>query len=94
MLLRNVTQDIVFEKLEEMLHNRPEVCSCERCRFDMAAIALNNLKPRYVVTERGAAFTRVSVLDVQIAADTIKELTRALAQVGKEPRHEIHNNHQ
>ncbi|KAF0197509.1 MAG: competence protein ComFB [Bacillota bacterium] len=94
MLLKNITQDIVFEKLDEMLPNIVKICTCERCRYDIMAIALNNLPPRYVVTERGAIFTRVSSLDVQIAADTIIELTRAIEKVLKEPRHEIHNNSQ
>lgn len=94
MLLKNITQDIVFEKLDEMLPNITEICTCERCRYDIVAIALNNLPPRYVVTERGAIFTRVSSLDVQIAADTIIELTKAIEKVTKDPRHEIHNNNQ
>lgn len=94
MLLKNITQDIVFEKLDEMLPNISGICTCERCKCDIMAIALNKLPPRYVVTERGAIFTRVSSLDVQIAADTIMELTRAIEQVRKEPRHEIHSNNQ
>lgn len=94
MLLKNITQDIVFEKLDEMLPNISEICTCERCKYDIMAIALNNLPPRYVVTERGAIFTRVSSLDVQIAADTITELTRAIEQVKREPRHEVHNDNQ
>lgn len=94
MLLRNVTQDIVFEKMEEMLRHYPEVCHCVRCRLDIAAIALNNLPPRYVVSERGAALTRASGLDVQITADTVCELTRAIELVRREPRHEVHNDNQ
>lgn len=94
MLLKNITQDIVFEKLDEMLPNISDICTCERCKYDIMAIALNNLPSRYVVTERGAVFTKVSSLDVQIAADTIIELTRAIEQVRKEPRHEIHSNNQ
>lgn len=92
MLLRNVTQDIVFEKLDEILKKRPELCNCERCKLDIAALALNALPPRYVVTERGATFSRVNSLDVQISADTVSELTKAIEQVSKEPRHEVHNN--
>jgi competence protein ComFB len=91
MLLKNITQDIVFEKLDEMLPNISDICTCERCKCDIMALALNNLPSRYVVTERGAIFTRVSSLDVQIAADTIIELTKAIERVRKEPRHEVHN---
>ena len=91
MQLKNITQDIVFEKLDEMLPNITKICTCERCRYDIMAIALNNLPPRYVVTDRGAIFSRASSLDVQIAADTVSELTKAIEQVKKDPRHEIHN---
>jgi len=94
MLLRNITYDIVFEKLDEMLPNRPDICRCERCRLDILAIALNNLPARYVVTERGATFSRASSLDVQIAVDTVTELTKAIEMVMKDPRHETDNDNQ
>ena len=88
MLLKNITQDIVFEKLEEMVGRDPKLCRCERCRMDAAAIALNNLPPRYVVTERGAVFSKIESLDFQITADVVKELTKAIEQVSANPRHD------
>jgi len=89
LLLKNITQDIVFDKLEEIKLLFPDVCTCTRCRLDIAAIALNHLPPRYVVTEMGAVFSRVSSLDVQIVADTVQELTRAVEIVRKGPRHAV-----
>jgi len=86
-LLKNITQDIVFEKLEHVLHLFPDVCTCTRCRLDIAALALNQLPPRYVVTDIGAVYSRVSGLDMQIGADTVQALTRAIEVVQKGPRH-------
>jgi len=87
MLLRNVTQDIVFEKLGEILRTHPEICPCSRCQLDIAAIALNHLQPRYVVTDIGEALTRAGSLDAQITVDTLSELTKAIAIVTRTPRH-------
>jgi len=86
-LLRNVTQDIVFEKLGEILRCHPEICPCARCQLDMAAIALNHLPPRYVVTDIGEVITRTGTLDAQISVDTMLELTKAIAIVSRAPRH-------
>jgi competence protein ComFB len=88
MLLRNVTQDIVFQKLDEMRKQNKDICPCEKCRLDIAAIALNNLPPRYVVTDRGEVLTRTSGLDIQISADVIQELSRALQMVKERPQHD------
>jgi len=87
MLLRNITQDIVFEKLEDVFRLFPDVCTCTRCRLDIAALALNQLPPRYVVTDIGAVYSKVSVLESQIRADTVQALTRAIETVRKVPRH-------
>lgn len=94
MLLKNVTQDIVFEKLGEILRCHPEICPCARCQLDIAAIALNHLPPRYVVTDLGEVITRTSSLDAQISVDTMLEVTKAIAIVSRFPRHEENADHQ
>lgn len=92
MFLTNVTEEIVFKRLDDMLKGRGDLCPCEQCRMDVAALALNHLQPRYVVTERGAVFSKLSGLDIQISADVIRELTRALAKVAANPRHDVSRN--
>ncbi len=88
MFLTNVTEEIVFKRLDDVLKGRGDLCKCQQCRMDVAALALNNLQPRYVVTERGMVFSKLSGLDIQISADVVRELTRALDKVSTNPRHE------
>ncbi|MBT9134508.1 MAG: hypothetical protein DDT38_01243 [Firmicutes bacterium] len=93
LLLKNVTQDIVFEKLGEILRCHPEICPCARCQLDIAAIALNHLQPRYVVSDLGEVITRTGSLDAQISVDTMLELTKAIAIVSRFPRHAENSDH-
>ena len=37
----------VFEAMERLVEEDPDLCKCETCLLDVAAIALNKLPPRY-----------------------------------------------
>ncbi|MCL0067357.1 late competence development ComFB family protein [Peptococcaceae bacterium] len=39
--------------LKEYKKNNLNMCTCELCKQDIIAIALNNLSTRYVTTEKG-----------------------------------------
>lgn len=88
MHLYNYTESMVFRVIDDVLKKNSNICGCKRCRFDIAAIALNNLKPRYVVSERGELFTKVDEMEFQNIADIIKEVTHAIKLVKEKPRHE------
>ena len=51
----NIMEAIVEEELAVMAPEL-ECCTCEQCRNDMAAWALNQLPPKYVVTQAGSAY--------------------------------------
>ena len=88
MELRNLMEDAVEDAINQLLSGKENVCHCDRCKLDIAAIALNNLKPKYVVTEKGSLFAKVDILDYQFDVDLIKEVTKAAKIVGNEPQHE------
>lgn len=88
MKLHNLVEDEVIRITNELLKNRDDVCTCDKCKLDIAAIALNNLKPRYVVTEMGGLLGRVNTMDCQFDVDLIKEITKAIEIVGSEPQHD------
>jgi competence protein ComFB len=47
-LLKNEAEKLVLHELEGQLEALPgEVCRCNECVVDMAAIALNTVKPLY-----------------------------------------------
>lgn len=89
MQMRNYMEDLVWQNLPELLEQRPKVCSCEHCRYDIAAIALNNLKPKYVATRQGEAYTRIHTLEAQFNVDVIAAIIQAMQIVETHPHHSI-----
>lgn len=87
-VLQNLMEQIVLNAIPD-LAARQNVCSCEQCRADIAAIALNNLPPRYVVTQKGVTETRADLLAIQKYVDVIGAITKAIKLVKEHPRHNI-----
>ena len=85
--LVNIAEHTVQDTLEDILKSYDDICKCERCRFDMAAIALNKLKPNYAVTSEGAVMSRVALTEPQNVADVVRSVTDAIRIVSKNPRH-------
>ncbi len=88
MELINLMEEEVMRIIDKILKDRNDICTCDRCKMDIAAITLNNIKPKYVVTERGKLFARVDMLNYQYDADITMEVMKALKIVGEKPRHE------
>ncbi|AFV11581.1 late competence development protein ComFB [Thermacetogenium phaeum DSM 12270] len=85
--LVNVMEILVEETIEDIMKSHPDFCTCERCRYDVAAIALNKLPPSYVVTMEGEAILRANSLKQQVRVDLIRAVTEAMIIVGKNPHH-------
>ena len=92
MKLKNYMEDAVRNTLDELLDKRAAVCKCSRCRLDIIAHALNHLPPKYVVTDRGHAYTRVAEMAQQFGTDLIVALSKAIKHVSKNPRHDSQGN--
>jgi len=88
-MIRNYMEYIVEENLPLVLDNYPNICKCEKCIDDIKAIALNNLKPLYVVTEKGTVYSKLKELNLQFRTDIISELTQATEVVCKNPKHNL-----
>lgn len=87
MELYNYMEDIVKDMLDSLLADKEDICKCEKCKFDMIAWALNRLPPKYVVTAKGRIFTKLQEVQVQFRADVIRELTKAISYISKNPQH-------
>ncbi|MDU2065669.1 MAG: late competence development ComFB family protein [Sporomusaceae bacterium] len=87
MILKNYMEDLVWQKLTAILSERPHICSCERCRHDMAAIALNLLPSKYIVKPLGETYTRTHLLETQFNADIVTAISRAVTIVKNNPNH-------
>ena len=69
------------------MDNNRQRCKCEKCRNDMMAIALNNLKPYYVTTQFGEIMTKIKHMEQQNEANIVVEVTKAINKVHMSPKH-------
>ena len=85
--LRNYMEDIVAHKLNDLL-KMMNICSCEKCKLDIMAIALNDLPSKYVVSDTGRLYTKVRELEQQFEVDIETAIIKAAVFVGKNPKHD------
>ena len=64
------------------------MCTCEICKLNACAIALNNLTPRYVTTTRGKLLAKVPAEKINYQTQILVEVTKALMAVKVHPLHE------
>ncbi len=87
MELANYMENLVWQYLPDVLAGHPQACTCQRCRYDIVALALNFLPPRYAVTDKGQVLTKVKSLEQQFHVDIIAALTNAIILVTSRPHH-------
>ncbi|NLG89708.1 MAG: late competence development ComFB family protein [Clostridiaceae bacterium] len=88
MEIKNYMEEVVFHCMDDVLKDI-NMCKCEICRMDIAAKALNDLPPQYVVTKKGEVYSKINNLKVQFEVDVISAITKAAVLVKRYPRHEI-----
>lgn len=81
-------EDLVWSNIDKIIERHHNVCNCEKCRYDIAALALNFLPPRYTVTDKGETYTRVKSLEQQFTIDIITAITHAIKIVNSKPHHD------
>ena len=85
--IKNYMEEIVFSLIGEVLEDI-NVCTCDKCILDIAAIALNELPSRYIVSEKGELCSKINSLKQQFEVDVISAITKAAVLVKRNPRHE------
>ncbi|MBU5270474.1 MAG: late competence development ComFB family protein [Clostridium cochlearium] len=86
-MIKNYMEVIVDDLFPTIVDEYMDICKCDKCIDDIKAIALNNLEPIYVVSEKGNMYAKSNELNVQFRTDVIKELTEAIEIVSQNPRH-------
>ena len=82
----NINEEFVKATVKKTMKNLG-ACGCETCFADACALALNELRPKYVTTRRGALLTEINKTRVADQADITVEATKAVMKVMKNPRH-------
>jgi len=85
--LKNYMETLVWQYLDEVVGSHKELCQCDRCRYDIVALALNFLPPRYIVTDKGETWAKVKVLEQQFYVDVLTALSHAITIVKSRPHH-------
>jgi competence protein ComFB len=89
MELHNLMEYEVKYTLNHILETTEDVkCSCEHCKLDIMAIALNSLPPKYIVTEKGLLYSRIPNFNQQFNADVVAAIAKGIKVVNENPRHE------
>ncbi len=82
-ILVNIVEYLVTEKLDSAFA-KFNCCKCDKCKKDVAAIALNKLKPKYMVIQPDRIPEMVAQ---QNSAEVATALVQGILQVRSHPRH-------
>ena len=85
--LKNHMEDIVEKLVEEYSRDNEHIHNCQKCKLDAMAVALNNLSPVYVVSDRGALFASIESTYLQNQVDAEIAVLNAMDVVKAAPRH-------
>jgi len=88
-LLKNEAEIIVLRELEQQLKTGQEdLCRCKECIIDIAAVALNNVKPLYRFSILGTLYASQAFTE-QAYADSVKRaVSEAILKVKNNPAHD------
>jgi len=86
--LINYMEQVVKDELPRLIDLRKDVCTCENCQLDIIAYALNQLPPKYVVSERGHVHTKIDFVEIQHETDVTRVILQGINTIGKRPRHQ------
>ena len=88
-LLKNEAELIVINEVEQQLKSEPEnVCRCNECVVDMAAIALNTVKPLYRFSLLGTLYASQAMTEQSYANSVKTAVTFAIQKVRTNPSHQ------
>ena len=85
--LVNEAERMVIHELEQQLTGAVGLCVCQDCVLDMAAFALNNVKPAYRVSLMGSVYAR-SAGNAAYAQGITQAVRDAIARVRANPSHD------
>jgi len=89
--LKNDAEIMVLQELGRQLEAYPSsaICLCNECVLDIAAVALNMVKPLYRVSLLGALYTATAMDQTAYAQSIQKAVSNAIEKVRENPSHDI-----
>ena len=86
--VQNLMEEIVLQNVDSVMASQG-CCTCDVCRTDVIAYALNHLPPHYVSTLHGRLMVKLSNCALQSQADVTTALSEAAILISKHPRHPV-----
>jgi competence protein ComFB len=88
-LLKNEAEQLVLNELEKQLETQStELCRCNECIVDMAALALNTVKPLYRFSLLGTQYAAQAMNEQSYAESVRGAVAQAIARVRTNPAHD------
>jgi competence protein ComFB len=88
-LLKNEAENLVLGELGRQLESyKGEICTCNDCVVDMAAIALNSVKPLYHFSILGNLYAAQAVSDDEYGRSLREAVAAAIEKVRQNPSHD------
>jgi len=88
-LLKNEAENLVIHEVEFQLKTEPEsMCRCNECIVDVAAIALNSIKPLYRFSILGTLYASQAMNEKAYAESVKNAVAHAIRKVKKNPAHD------
>jgi len=85
--LYNEAEELVVSEIEKQIPDYPELCTCSECILDVAAYALNSVRPRYRVSLLDSVF-----VDAEERSNYLAEIRQAvrdgILKVSTNPPHD------
>ena len=92
-LLKNEAEKLVLNELGRQLESYANpVCLCNDCVVDMAAMALNMVKPLYRVSLLGTLYAARAMDEQEYAKSVRESVFNAIEKVRKNPSHDDEDN--
>jgi competence protein ComFB len=86
--LKNEAERLVLEELERQLEAYPiDICKCNDCVVDMAAMGLNAVKPLYRSSLLGGIYTAEAMRDDSYAKSIKHAVKIAIEKISLNPGH-------
>jgi competence protein ComFB len=87
--LKNEAELMVIHEMEVQLEKEPEdVCRCEECILDIAAMALNTVNPLYRISLLGTQYAHQAINEKSYAESVKQAVAKAIKKVRSNPAHD------
>jgi len=87
-LLKNEAEVLVIREMEKQLSKTTDMCLCNECVVDIAAIALNAVKPLYRFSLLGTLYAAQAITEKSYADSIQNAVAEAIQKVKTNPAHD------